>query len=306
MRVAIIGRTEILYDTIQLLLKNGHTITCILTNKEAPEYTKTAADYEALATTLSVPFASTAQIANVKAMLEASGSDIGVSFNYAGVIPKTITDMFPLGILNAHGGDLPRYRGNACQAWAILNGEDKVGLCIHRMIGGELDSGDIIARDYFPIDASTKVTKVWEWLSTQIPKLFMQAIDKLSIDPDYIIETQSKNPLDAHRCYPRKPEDGRVDWRCSALHILRLINASNKPYAGAFCDYEGLPFIIWDAEIVSEYENFSAVPGQITRIGDRSVEVACGDGKLRILSAEYSGMVESPNFWIKSIRKRFT
>jgi len=305
MRVAIIGRTEILYDTIQLLLKNGHAITCILTNKEAPEYTKTAADYEALATTLSVPFASTAQIAKAKAMLEASRSDIGVSFNYAGVIPKKITDMFPLGILNAHGGDLPRYRGNACHAWAILNGEDKVGLCIHRMIGGELDSGDIIARDYLPIDASTKITKVWEWLSTQIPKLFMQAIDKLSIDPDYIIEHQSKNPLDAHRCYPRKPEDGRIDWRCSALHILRLINASNKPYAGAFCDYEGLPFIIWDAEIVSEYENFSAVPGQITRIGDGFVEVACGDGKLRIISAEYSGMVESPDFWIKSIRRRF-
>ena len=38
-----------------------------------------------------------------------------------------------------------RYRGNACQAWAILNGE-KISLCIHKMIGGELDSGDIITR----------------------------------------------------------------------------------------------------------------------------------------------------------------
>ena len=304
MRVAIIGRTEILYDTVNLLLKNGHTITCILTNKEAPEYTKTVADYEALATSLLVPFASTAQIAKVKAMLEASSSDIGVSFNYAGVIPKEIIDLFPMGILNAHGGDLPRYRGNACQAWAILNGEDKVGLCIHRMIGGELDSGDIIARDYFAIDASTKVTKVWEWLNLQIPKLFVQAIDNLSIDPDYIIETQSKNPIDVHRCYPRKPEDGRIYWHQSALDILRLINASNKPYAGAFCDYEGSPFIIWDAVIVSEYEKFSAVPGQVTRIDDVFVEVACGDGKLRILSVEYLGMVESPNYWIKSIRKR--
>ena len=30
-----------------------------------------------------------------------------------------------VGILNAHGGDLSKYRGNACQAWAILNGEKK-------------------------------------------------------------------------------------------------------------------------------------------------------------------------------------
>ena len=36
-----------------------------------------------------------------------------------------VISIFTLGILNAHGGDLPRYRGNACQAWAIINGEEK-------------------------------------------------------------------------------------------------------------------------------------------------------------------------------------
>ena len=58
---------------------------------------------------------------------------------------------------NAHGGDLPRYRGNACQAWAIINGENKIGLCIHKMIGGELDISDIIARDFLKIDLGTKL-----------------------------------------------------------------------------------------------------------------------------------------------------
>lgn len=304
MKIAIIGRTEILFDTVQILRQAGHSITCILTNKEAPEYTKTTADFECLASDLSIPFASTAQIKNVIAMLQAADSDIGVSFNYAGIIPKEITDLFPLGILNAHGGDLPRYRGNACQAWAILNGEDKIGLSIHRMIGGELDSGDIIARDYLAIDHNTKVTDTWEWLNQRIPDLFLQAINQLSNDPSYILEIQSNNPQDAYRCYPRMPEDGHIDWRQSALHVLRLINASTKPYAGAFCDYEGQKFIIWDAELVGEFENFSAVSGQVTRIGDGFVEVACGEGKLRILSAEYAGQVDTPNAWIKSIRKR--
>lgn len=304
MKIAIIGRTEILFDTVQILRQAGHSITCILTNKEAPEYTKTTADFECLASDLSIPFASTAQIKNVIAMLQATGSDIGVSLNYAGIIPKEITDLFPMGILNAHGGDLPRYRGNACQAWAILNGEDKIGLCIHRMIGGELDSGDIIARDYLAIDHTTKVTAVWAWLNQRIPDLFLQAVNQLAIDPGYILEIQSKDQQDAHRSYPRLPEDGRVDWRQSALQVLRLINASNKPYAGAFCDYEGQRLIIWDAELVEAFENFSAIPGQITRIGAGFVEVACGEGKLCILFAEYAGQVDTPNAWIKSIRKR--
>lgn len=304
MKIAIIGRSEILYDTVKLLRQAGHSITCILTNKEAPEYTKTAADFEALASELSVPFASTAQITNVMPMLQATGSDIGVSFNYSGVIPKEITDLFSRGILNAHGGDLPRYRGNACQAWAILNGEDKIGLCIHRMIGGELDNGDIMARDFLAIDHTTKVTIVWAWLNRRIPELFIQAVNQLAIDPSYLLETQSKDLRDAHRCYPRLPEDGRIVWRQSALQILRLINASNKPYVGAFCDYEGQRFTIWDAELVKEFENFSAIPGQITRIGADFVEVACGEGKLRLISVEYAGQVDTPNVWIKSIRKR--
>jgi UDP-4-amino-4-deoxy-L-arabinose formyltransferase/UDP-glucuronic acid dehydrogenase (UDP-4-keto-hexauronic acid decarboxylating) len=294
MKIAIIGRTKILFHTAQILRQAGHSITCILTNKEAPEYTKTTADFECLASDLSIPFASTAQIKNVIAMLQTTDSDIGVSFNYAGIIPKEITDLFPLGILNAHGGDLPRYRGNACQAWAILNGEDKIGLCIHRMIGGELDSGEIIARDYLAIDHTTKVTDAWEWLNQRIPDLFLQAINQLSNDPSYILEIQSNNPQDAYRCYPRMPEDGHIDWRQSALHVLRLINALNKPYAGAFCDYEGQKFIIWDAELVGEFENFSAVSGEVTRIGDGFVEMAVVKGNCAFCLPSMQGRSTRP------------
>ena len=304
MRVAIIGRTEILYDTVELLRAAGYTITCILTAKEAPEYTKTAADFECLAAALQVPFVNSARIESQATMLRESKADLAVSINYSGVIPESITRLFPLGILNAHGGDLPRYRGNACQAWAILNGEEEIGLCIHRMVGGELDSGDIIARDYLLINHATKITKVWEWMNERVPSLFLEAVNQLSKQPSYILDTQSKKAIDALRCYPRKPEDGRIDWRQSALQILRLINASNKPYAGAFCDYEGHLLIIWDAELVTEFENLCAVPGQVTLIGDGFVEIACGEGKLRVLSVEYEGSLGSPDVWIKSIRKR--
>ena len=49
MKIAIIGRTEILYETVKLLLKNGHDIPLLITSKEAPEYTKTVKDFEELA-----------------------------------------------------------------------------------------------------------------------------------------------------------------------------------------------------------------------------------------------------------------
>jgi methionyl-tRNA formyltransferase len=304
MKIAIIGRTDILYETACRLQAAGHEIVCILTAKEAPEYKRGAEDFRRLAEQWSVSYACSAKIIDYRDFLIASGADIAVSINYSGVIPSTVTDMFPLGILNAHGGDLPRYRGNACQAWAILNGEKRIGMCIHKMIGGELDSGDIIARDYMPINHTTKVGQVWAWMAERIPKLMIEAVDKLEGDPAYILERQSKDPRDALRCYPRKPEDGRIDWGKPAIDVLRLINASGKPYAGAFCDFEGQYLIIWGAELANDGEVFCAIPGQITALGERYVEVVCGAGKIRLLEIEMNGHSQQPKALISSIRKR--
>ena len=306
MKIAVIGRSELLYDTATRLEAAGHEIVCILTAKEAPEYRRKASDFKQLSSTLGIPFAQGPKILEHVEFLRSTSADIAVSINYTGVVPQSVIDLFPLGILNAHGGDLPRYRGNACQAWAIINGENSVGLCIHRMIGGELDSGDIIAREYLPIDFTTKVTSIWSWMNSRTPELMLQAVQKLAANPDYFLEQQSKDPEKALRCYPRKPEDGRIDWSKSAIDVLRLINACNKPYAGAFCYLEGEKVIIWDAQLIEDSENYCAIPGQITHKSKVFFEVACSSGKLRILEASLSETNLSALTLINSIRLRLS
>ena len=307
MRLAIIGRTEILYETAEQLYAGGYEIGLIVSAKEAPEYTKGAEDFKKLARSLGVPFLnliSNNEVLEVIRTLPAF--DVGISVNYPRIISQEVIDCFRLGILNAHCGDLPRYRGNACQAWAILEGEERVGLCIHKMMGGKLDSGDIIARDYCPLEANTKVTKVHRWMSDRVPELFREALERLSANPRYVLETQSQDPRHSLRCYPRRPEDGRIRWGDSAVHILRLINACNKPYAGAFCEHEGAKVIVWDACLVEDDERFLAVPGQVTRVGGGSIEVAAGDGKIRVMQIEREGVTMPPDRLVKSLRTRLT
>jgi methionyl-tRNA formyltransferase len=308
MKIAIIGRSEILYDTATLLLSENHEIPLIITSKEAPEYTKTSNDFEVLSKNICANFLQTSQIDSPECLsvIKNSGEiDIAVSINYSSVLSQSVTDLFPLGILNAHGGDLPRYRGNACQAWAILNGEEKVGLCIHKMIGDEIDSGDIVAREYLDIDVNTKVTECWSWMKDRVPNLFLSSIQKLQRDSKYVLEVQSTNKKEVLRCYPRVPEDGKIDWSKSNDEILKLINATNKPYGGAFCSYLGKKTIIWDAELTRESEECLAVPGQISSFrADGSIIVICGNGWLRLNTIEYEGVVCSPKDIIKGIRKR--
>lgn len=310
MKIAIIGRSEVLYDSATALVNIGHEIVLIISAKEAPEYTKSLEDFRQLAFTLKAEFVHASSMTSatevVDALQRVGPIDIGVSHNYTGMIPQRIIDLFPLGILNAHGGDLPLYRGNACQAWALLNGEDKIGLCIHRMNGEELDAGDIIARTYLPIDINSTIGEAMDWIGRMAPSLFVDALDLLQRDPCFVLESQSKDPALALRCYPLRPEDGRIDWRKPAVDVLRLINASGRPFAGAFCDFEGQKLTVWRAELVEDGEVFCAVPGQITALGEDFLDVACGKGKLRIHEAEVDGVSEAPRTWIRSIRKRLT
>lgn len=307
MKIAIIGRTEILYNCIELLRNHGHEIALIVTAKEAPEYTRVSQDFKDKAEELNIPFFHTAKIETIVDLLrELPDIDIGVSLNYSGVIPESVISLFRLGVLNAHGGDLPRYRGNACQAWAILNGEEKIGLCVHRMIGGELDSGDIVSREYLCIDIHTTITHVYSWMSERIPPMFLEAVEALVKDPEFVLERQSKDAADALRCYPRKPEDGLIRWEESSLQVLRLINASGKPYSGAFCYYKEQPMIIWEAMLGPE-QNYLAVPGQVASIeDDGSVLVTTRDGLIRILKIEFQNKMLAPSKIIKSLRDRLS
>lgn len=308
MRIAIIGRSQLLYDTAKLLHDAGYEIALIVTAKEAPEYTKTSKDFEKFASEVNAEYIYTPKINLEEFVVQIKSLgliDLAVSINYTGVISQEVIDIFPLGILNAHAGDLPRYRGNAPLAWAIINGEKRAGLCIHKMIGGELDSGNILAKDYFEITENTRVFDLFKWIETKIPDLVFSAINKLKENPKYIGEQQSKDSENALRCYPRLPEDGRIDWYKNSLSVLRLINASSEPFSGSFCFYKNIQLKIWKAELVHNDENYLAVPGQVCKVNsDMSINVATGNGMIRILEIEYENHRTLPANAIKSIRSR--
>jgi len=305
MKILIIGRTEILFKTVQLLIKKNFEIPLIITSKEAPEYTKKSKDFRKLAKKMNAKFLYTNDIKKIIKEIKITKCHIGVSINYNTIISQEVIDLLPLGILNAHGGDLPRYRGNACQAWAILNGEDKIGLCIHSMIGGEIDSGKIIDRKYLKINENTKVTEIWNWMKLKIPMMFLNSIKKLKKNPNYFLDKQSKKNKDILRCYPRFPYDGKINWNKSNLEILRLINASNKPYKGAYTFFKNRKLIIWDAEVYDDKEKYLAEAGQVASIEKNgSIIIITGKGKLKINVIEHKGLKNKPAKIIRSIRNR--
>lgn len=309
MKIAVIGRTETLFDTILLLREHGFEIPLIITAKESPEYKKGIREFELLAKEISADFAVKSKLIPSdfnECLMKHGNVDLAISMNYTSVISQEVIESFRLGILNAHGGDLPRFRGNACQAWAIINGESRIGLIIHKMIGNVIDGGDIISRNYFPLNINSRIGQVYSWMHANIPLLFLEAVKKLSVDEKYILQKHNSNSSEALRCYPRIPNDGKIDWKVDNFQILRLINASSEPYSGAFCFFDDKILRVWRASIYDDNENYLAIPGQIVKIDNDAgcVVVATGKGKILLSDVECDGRRQKPSEIIKSIRKR--
>src|SRR2546430_4533 len=124
MKVAALGRTHFLYDAIVEVAKRGHQVVLIGTSSASPEYARTERDFAQLAQELGSVFFCDTRLANLDIfrLLSESKAEIGISANWLTLVPAKVLDLFPCGVINAHGGDLPRFRGNAVPNWAILSG----------------------------------------------------------------------------------------------------------------------------------------------------------------------------------------
>src|SRR5690242_14809780 len=69
--------------------------------------------------------------------------DAAVIIAYGQIIPRRLLEIPRLGWMNLHASLLPKYRGAAPIAWAIINGESKTGVTTMRLDPG-LDTGPIL------------------------------------------------------------------------------------------------------------------------------------------------------------------
>lgn len=283
MRFAAFGRTQVFHSTILLLAEAGHKPVLIGTARAAAEYTKGEADFEMLADRYGCPFfsQSTVSLPAIRSLVSASAADVCISINWPTLITPDTIALFSHGVINAHAGDLPRFRGNACPNWAILIGESSMTVTLHKM-DSSLDSGPVLLQQSVEILPDTHIGDLYRAVETMVPPMYVTVLNGL--ESGATIERPQSNEIPL-RCLPRRPVDSLIDWSNSATLIDRLIRASSEPFAGAFSFLEGTLVRIWRCSLVAKAQDFLGIPGQVIAIDGRkgSVEILCGQGSLEIL-----------------------
>jgi UDP-4-amino-4-deoxy-L-arabinose formyltransferase/UDP-glucuronic acid dehydrogenase (UDP-4-keto-hexauronic acid decarboxylating) len=120
--------------------------------------------------------------------------------------------------------------------------------------------------------------------------LLVEAIDGFAAGR-LVPQPQPTDPSVALRCYPRRSEDGRIDWSADVARVHRLVRASSRPFEGAFSHLDnGRRVTVWRASPFTHAVPFCAVPGQVMLRAGSDPVIACGRGALRLEELGIEGL----------------
>lgn len=211
--------------------------------------------------------------------------DVIFSFYYRDLICREIIETAPVGAFNLHGSLLPAYRGRCPVNWVLINGERQTGVTLHYMID-KPDAGDIVCQKAVPIDFKDTALSLYDKLFNAAKSVLDEALPLIKKGKAPKI---SQNLSSGSYYGGRSPEDGRIDWKWSAIKIYNLIRAVTIPYPGAFSFVPaGEKMIIWWALPEDGAGRQNAVPGAVD-VENGHVLVQSGEGKIKLLNVEHMG-----------------
>jgi len=210
--------------------------------------------------------------------------DAVVIIAYGQIIPARLIALPRLGWINVHGSLLPKYRGAAPIAWAIVNGETVTGLTTMQIDAG-MDTGPVFLQREIQIGPTETTPELARRMSEAGAPLIAETLHKLDRGEIWPVAQDS-----SHATYAPllEKEHGRINWSLSAPRIYNRMRGM-APWPGTYttfrrqiCQLSGRPA---DSAVASRDE----VPGSLI-VGTGTLYVACGEGtRLQVEAVQIEG-----------------
>lgn len=285
-RIVFFGYSEVGYECLSLLLGRGDNVVALITHEDNPHekiWFKTPA---VAAREKGIPVF-TPESVNTPEWRERIAQlqpELILSVYYRHLIGTKILALPRLGAWNLHGSLLPQYRGRAPINWAVLHGESRLGMTLHRMVK-RADAGAVVDQEGVEIGLRDTAEQAFRKVLPCARRVLARQIDAL------LAGTARETPQDeAQATYfgGRRPEDGRIDWTQGSKRIFNLIRAVTDPYPGAFTEVGGARLMVWWAEPDSPATRGKrGAPGEVLTIAP--LVIATGDGAMEVTKFEWRG-----------------
>ncbi len=214
--------------------------------------------------------------------LEQLGADLMVVVAYGLLLPTRVLEAPRLGCINIHASLLPRWRGAAPIQRSILAGDSESGITIMQMEAG-LDTGPMLLKKSCQLAAEETGGSLHDRLSVLGAEALLQALPGIATGT---LRGQVQDDSQALYAAKLNKSEAVVQWTLSAQELGRQVRAFN-PWPVAQTTFADKVLRIWEAEPLSG--SGGAVPGRVTACGHDGIDVATGDGLLRIKRLQLPG-----------------
>ena len=283
-RILLFGLYELGFRSLAAMTARNQDVVGVVTK---PEPSLELQPLVRLARTLGLPLLTpdVPREAGFLREVRALAPDLIAVAGFHRILPPSLLQIPPRGVINLHGSLLPEYRGPCPWKWAILNGETRTGATVQRM-AEEVDRGDILAQSDLPIDREDTGESLFLKICVLAGPLLARTIDELeAIRPRPQDERQA-----SHQGSPTD-DDARIRWEWSAERIRNLVRAF-CPRPGAWTPYGGRRIQVRRARPVDG--PLGRLPGMILGRLDDALLVSTGGGNLAISGLSIDGDAPRP------------
>lgn len=207
------------------------------------------------------------------------------------MLPEVVWNMPPMGTINVHGSLLPQYRGAAPINWAVINGEKETGVTTFKL-KHEIDTGDILLQQSFPIDEDETAGEVHDKMKEIGAALLVKTVEGIAdgsleerpqttddspqLNTGALLSTVDRGPLTVLKHAPKIfTETCKIDFSKSVEEVHNLVRGLS-PFPGAFTELNGKMLKVYKTK--KELTGQAAPSGQTGESSSNSGQTMLGHG----------------------------
>lgn len=318
LRIVFMGTPEFAVASLDALVKAGCNIVGVITAPDKPagrgmKLTESAVKKYAAEHGLKVLQPEKLKNPEFLAALKSLKADLQIVVAFR-MLPEVVWNMPPMGSVNLHGSLLPQYRGAAPINWAVINGEKETGVTTFKL-KHEIDTGDILLQESFPIGENETAGEVHERMKEIGARVLVETVKGLAdgtlkekpqssmVNSEWsngtLQTSETHSPLTLpdrqagthHSPLRHAPkiftETCKIDFNKTATEVHNLIRGLS-PFPGAFTELNGKMLKIYKSEKISN-QSWSSNPGLYETDNKTFLRFACADGFIAVKELQLEG-----------------